>query len=246
MRVARFALGLFIGFGVARTSLAVSLYDGSLGTTPVAQAFLAYYSLPGAGVTSTASGKTSYDSGVSDAERGGFSTHTFLGTSVNPASPVLDRSAGYTVSVDLRLLTETHANNNRAGLSLIVLGHDLQGIELGFWVNEIWAQSGPAFTHAEGAAFNPTTAITSYDLNVSGSTYSLRANNVEILTGSLRDYSSFGFPYTTTNWIFLGDDTSSARGSFEFSRLAVVPEPAAVAALLLTPMGLFARPRRPQ
>jgi hypothetical protein len=157
---------------------------------------------------------------------------------VNPASPVLDRSAGYSVSFDLRLLSETHASNDRAGLSIIVLGHDLQGIELGFWTNEIWAQSGPTFTHAEGAAFNTTAKITTYDLNISGSTYTLLADSVPVLTNTLRDYSAFGFPYTTSNWIFLGDDTSSARGSFEVSRIAFVPEPAALLPLTVMLLAL--------
>jgi hypothetical protein len=237
MRVVRWVLALSIGLTLVRQVSAVTLYDGSLGTAPESQGYLAYYSLPGAGTKSTAGGKTTYDSGALDSERGGFSTHTFIGTQVNPASPVLNRNTGYTVSIDARLLTETHANANRAGLSLIVLGHDLQGIELGFWSNEIWAQSGPTFTHAEGVAFNPTAASTTYDLNISGSTYTLLANNSQILTGSLRDYSSFGFPYTTTNWIFLGDDTSSARGSFEVSRIAVVPEPCT---LLLPLLGALA------
>ena len=44
----------------------------------------------------------------------------------------------------LKLLSETHSTNDRAGLSLIVLSSDLRGIELGFWTNEIWAQSGAA------------------------------------------------------------------------------------------------------
>jgi hypothetical protein len=240
MRVVRWVLALSIGLALSQSASAVTLYDGSLGTAPESQGYLAYYTLPGLGTKTTAGGKTTYDSTAADSERGGFSTHTFLGAQVNPASPVLNRNSGYTVSFDAKLLSETHATNNRAGLSIIVLGHDLQGIELGFWTNEIWAQSGPTFTHAEGVAFNPTAANTIYDLNISGSTYTLLATSVQVLTGSLRDYSSFGFPYTTSNWIFLGDDTSSARGSFEVSRLAVVPEPATIIIALLP---LFARRR---
>lgn len=34
----------------------------------------------------------------------------------------------------------TTNNTTRAGYSVILLGHDAKGIELGFWTNEIWAQ----------------------------------------------------------------------------------------------------------
>jgi hypothetical protein len=239
MLYVRLALGLIIGILFSAHASAVTLYDGSLGTAPDVQGYLSYYSIPGSGVKTVGATKTTYDSTAADLEHGGFSTHTIAGTLVNPSSPVLNRLAGYTVSIDLKLLSETHASNDRAGLSLIVLSSDLQGIELGFWTNEIWAQSGAGFTHAEGIATNPTAATTTYDLNVAGSTYTLLANSSPILTGALRDYSSFGFPYTTSNWIFVGDDTGSARGSFEIFRLAVVPEPA-----MMLPFLLLATPFR--
>ncbi|WP_428938777.1 choice-of-anchor Y domain-containing protein [Fontivita pretiosa] len=208
-------------------TLGVTLYDGAAGTSPQSQGWLSYYSLPGTGVQTVAGGKTTYDSTASASERGGFSSHTILGTLVNTAFPTLDRSVGYTVSIDLKLLSETHASNDRAGFSIIAISSDLQGIELGFWTNEIWAQSGPSFTHAEGVAANTTAANTTYDLTIQGSNYSLLANGTPILSGLLRNYSSFGLPYNLPSYLFIGDDTGSAAGAFEFSRLAVaaVPEP---------------------
>jgi hypothetical protein len=210
------------------------LYDGTLGTAPDAQPWLTFYSLPTGGTKTVGAGKTTYDSGAA--------THSIIGVPKNAATPVLDRVAGYTVSIDLKVLTEAHANNNRSGVSLLVLSSDLLGIELGFWTNEIWAQSGSDFLHAEGAAYDTTASSKTYDLVVTGSNYSLLGNGAPILNGALRNYSGFGFPYTTTNWIFVGDDTTSARGSFEISRLAVVPEPAAFSIILL-PFLLAARVR---
>jgi hypothetical protein len=223
-----FVLPVITSMLAADWALGVVLYDGGAGTSPQSQGWLSYYSLPGTGVLTVAGGRTTYDSTASAAERGGFSSHTIVGTLVNTAFPVRDRSVGYTVSIDLKLLSETHASNDRAGFSIIVLSSDLQGIELGFWTNEIWAQSGPSFTHAESFAANTTAANTTYDLTIQGSSYSLLANGTPILSGPLRNYSSFGLPYNLPSYLFIGDNTSSAAGAFEFSRLAVevIPEPA--------------------
>lgn len=236
MQKIRVACAVVVLACLARSASAVTLYDGAAGTAPETQGWLSYYSLPGTGTKATASGKTTYDASANLSERGGFSSHSIIGVPVNASFPVLDRTAGFTVSIDMKLLSESHASTDRAGLSLIVLSSDHQGIELGFWPTEIWAQSGPTFTHAEGQAYDPTAASKTYDLTIQGSTYTLNGNGLQILTGSLRDYSSFGLPYNLTNYIFLGDNTTSAGGAFEFSRLAIVPEPGvafAVGALAL-------------
>ena len=230
---------------LAASTNAAVLYDASPNATPESQGWLTYYSLgAGTGTRNIAGGTMTYDSGATNAERGGVSSHTLFGSPANAAFPVLDRTAGFTVSVDLRLLSEEHATANRSGVSLLVLSSDHMGIELAFWGDEIWAQSGPDFVHAEGVARTTTAAgalsngHTRYDLTLSGSTYTLSADGTPILSNALRDYSSFGFPYTLTNYLFLGDNTGSARGSFELSRLAVaIPEPgAAVALMVLAPL----------
>ena len=123
---------------------------------------------------------------------------------------------------------------DRAGVSVIALSSDLMGVELGFWGDRIWAQSGPSFTKAEEGLFNTTSALTSYTLQFTGTTYSLTANGVPLLTGPLRNYSSFGAPYNIPNFIFFGDDTTSARGSFRTSRITLggaAPEPASLGLL---------------
>lgn len=145
----------------------------------------------------------------------------------------LDRSLGYQVNFTVKLDSESHANSNRAGFSLIVLSNDIQGIELGFWQDEVWAQhddtTGTLFTHGEGAALATAVGLIAYELTVISDTYTLAANNVPVLTGPLRDYSSFtGIidPYEIPNLLFLGDDTTSAQARIQLSYVAVtVNEP---------------------
>lgn len=223
------------------------LYDGAAGTAPTAQSWLFYYT-SGGGLASTAAGQTTFDSTASDSIQGGFSTHVpIFNTPVNPSLPTLDVNAGFSVRLDLRVISEHHANANRAGTSLIVIGADLRGIELGFWEDEVWAQSGPDFLHAEGAATNTTTGVASYLLTVSnfaGGSYALTKDGTPLLSGTLRDYSSFGAPYSLPNFVFLGDDTTSARGAMSFSHLSVtVPEPSTLGLLTLAATMLLHRRR---
>jgi hypothetical protein len=158
----------------------------------------------------------------------------------------MDRATGYTLSFDLRINSETHTENDRSGFAVIALSSDLQGIELGFWNNEVWAQN-LGFTHGEGtSAFNPSAGVISYDLTIQGSSYTLKANDTQVLTGSLRNYSGSGFPYTTPNFVFFGDNTFSAAansdlGAVEFT---VVPEPGEWTSLAAVGMLGFAVLRR--
>ena len=118
------------------------------------------------------------------------------GSNIHPLVGTLDRAAGFTVGISLLVEREAHASPDRAGFSLIVLGSDSKGVELGFWGNEVWAQtSAPLFTHGEGAAFDTTKSLTDYALTILGGNYSLKAGGQTILTGQVRDYSAFGLPY---------------------------------------------------
>ncbi|MBC8105670.1 MAG: hypothetical protein H7Z14_03700 [Anaerolineae bacterium] len=146
---------------------ALDLYNGALGTTPDQQGWLKF-NTDGASTPTTAGNKTTFDTSAAQSERGGFSNYNLI-FPVNVAFPPLDRATGYTVSLDMKVLAESHSSNNRSGVGLIVLSSDLFGIELEFWSNEIWVQSGADFLHAEGAAVNTTSANTTYDLVVHGS-----------------------------------------------------------------------------
>ncbi len=145
----------------------------------------------------------------------------------------LDRNLGYQITFTVKINSESHDNDNRAGFSIIALSNDVKGIELGFWQNEVWAQhddaTGSLFTHGEGTAYDTTSGLIAYELAIISDTYTLSANDTPILTGPLRDYSNFmGIidPYEIPNLLFLGDDTTSAQALIQLSYVAVtVTEP---------------------
>jgi len=219
------------------------LYDGGLGTLPSAQGWL-YLANPPSGATQTlGAGAVTLDTtGQASYQAGYFSTS-------HPGVPTLDRHAGYRVGFDVQVTEEAHGSNDRAGFSVIALSEDKLGIELAFWENEIWAQSGPAFTHAEETGYD-TTAVRRYELHVAGDRYSLSAGGSEILAGPLRDYSSHPYPvYSLTSFLFFGDDTTSAQASIALARIDVtaptlIPEPAGLAFVALAGCALGRRTRR--
>ena len=101
---------------------------------------------------------------------------------------------------------------------------------MAFWENEIWVQdddavdSGNLFTHAEGVPYSTTTNLQTYSLAIFSSTYTLTVGSSTILTGRLRDYTNFSGPidpYETPNFLFFGDDTTSAMGRTKLSFISV-------------------------
>jgi len=222
---------------VAAPAVALDLYDGALNTTPNAQGWLAYGSADFQNYASTSGGQTQLDTSSASGLQAGFSNHTIFGTIVNGAFPTLDRTTGFVLSFRVKLTSETHDTPNRAGFSVIAVGSDKKGIELGFWADQVFAQDdAPSiFTKDESALFNTTADYVDYDLLVGASTYDLKANGAPLLSGNVRDYAAFvppfpaPDPYETPNYIFLGDDTTSARGNASIARVSVaVPEPGCV------------------
>jgi hypothetical protein len=235
----------------AAPAVALDLYDGTLNTTPNAQGWLAYGSADFQNYASTSGGQTQLDTSGASGLQAGFSNHTIFGTIVNGAFPTLDRTTGFVVSFRVKLTSETHDTLHRAGFSVIAIGSDKKGIELGFWSDQVFAQDdAPSiFTKDESALFNTTADYVDYDLLVGASTYELKANGAPLLSGSVRDYAAFvppfpaPDPYETPNYIFLGDDTTSARGNASIARVSVaVPEPAAFGSMAV--VGLLAARRR--
>lgn len=204
-----------------------TLYNPALNTLPASQGWLSYITnFQGTATQTLVTGGTQLIT-TGSAQAGYFNKNPLTGSLVNAGFPTLDRSNGYAIRFDVSVTSESHSNNDRAGFSIIALSSDLQGIELGFWTNEIWAQNQP-FTHGEGTAFN-TVPSTSYLLTILGNSYSLNANGTDILTGSLRNYSGFGIPYSHNNFLFLGDDTTSANADITLGQvqlLSSIPEPA--------------------
>jgi hypothetical protein len=195
------------------------LYDGALGGTPDTQGLALFP--PTAEQSASGGATTLTTTGSLDVQAG------YIGGST---MPILDRTSGYTLSFTTQVLSETHVSDDRAGFSIIVLGSDLEGIELGFWRDSIWAQEddatdpGALFTRAETSAFDTTAGLIEYELVVRDDRYTLLNGATTILSGTLRNYSSFGFPYTEQNFLFLGDDTTSAAAIIRLSYVAITIE----------------------
>lgn len=240
------------------SSHATVLYDGSLATLPADQEW--HYLLLGTSATESLGGGAAIldTTAVQDDLAGYFSgLPPFLAD--HPGVGVLDSSAGFVVRFNLQLVFEEHSGStDRAGFSVIVLDSSAKGVELGFWADEIWAQDDdPLFTHSTGtetATFD-TTAMTQYDLSIQGGTYWLSAGGPALVTGALKDYSDFDHttvpglpadPYEMSNFLFFGDNTTSASATVGIAMIELIPipEPASVTILLVGCAAALARRRR--
>lgn len=202
------------------------LYEAALGNLPSGQGFL-YLTDPlfGARAKQTLiDGAAQLDTSAATTDKAGWFSH-LPPFGKHPGQPQLDSEAGFFLSFTVRILAENHANEHRAGFSVIATAANLDAIELGFWTDEIWAQSGPDFRHAEGTTIDTSTGRIRYDLELRSGRYRLSANGQPVLDGNLRRYDSFGLPYTVPEFLFLGDDTTSAQARAELTRVAVGPLP---------------------
>jgi len=215
------------------------LYDASSGTIPDAQV-MSFFDFPPGDIIQT------YENSSTTLDTTKSGNDTYAGWTSNAAStpgfPNLSRVAGFQLDFTLQVESESHASHHRAGFSIIVLSEDARGIELAFWENEIWTQNddatGGLFTHGESASFPTTSGVIHYQLIITGDTYTLTANGTPILNGPLRDYSKFeGFPdpYQSPNFLFLGDDTTSAQARIRLSHLSVTGTERAAPTMDATP-----------
>ncbi len=128
----------------------------------------------------------------------------------------------------MKVLTEAHGERtSRSGCSVIVLGGDGKGVELAFWTNEVWAQTD-AFDHSTGTeahAFDTTKASAAYTLRVAEGKYDLSVDGTTLLRGNLHNYALRGpaIPYKLTNYLFIGDDTTSAAAQFNIAHVDITP-----------------------
>jgi hypothetical protein len=207
----------------------VVLYDGSLNTTPDQQGWK-YITKDSSAVQSAGEGFTNLDTtaNMDMGEQAGYFSKIPLPPYSHPLVPQLDRMAGFTISFSVEIEAEHHGtDDDRAGFSIIVITHDLKGLELGFWTDEIWAQAdSPLFTHAEGSTFDTTAGIVPYDLSINGNNYALSAGAATILRGPLRDYAAVApmkpqyAVYRTPDFLFFGDDTTSASASIKLASIS--------------------------
>jgi hypothetical protein len=158
----------------------------------------------------------------------------------------LDRTAGYTISFNAAIPTET-SNPNRAGFSVTAISSDgLNGLELGFKNGRIFAQS-ENFEESENVNFN-TAANNNYVLKVQDTNYELFANNspTAILTGPLRQMQfdpeqsqpplTFN-PYRLPSFLFFGDNTDQGSATFRLGTIAVNDLPVASPDSAITTVG---------
>lgn len=193
------------------------LYDPALGTLPNAQGW-SYVSLPFSTPISLVGQEARLDTTSILGVSAGFSR-------ISPS--VIDRTAGVTLRLTLRVLEENHGTRvDRSGCSVTVLGSDKKGIELGFWKDRVWAQSdSPLFTHAEEALW-PNVDSHVFELTLQENTYTLGVGGKTVLTGPIRDYTPFvGLldPYETPNFVFIGDNTTSAGASIGLGSVELLP-----------------------
>jgi hypothetical protein len=227
-------------------AVTINLYDGSSGVTPnnVANPYLAF---AGPGNTQSASGGvTTLNTSANQQILAGYSNYNPNLTSfVNPLFPILNRNTGYTLSFTMKLNSQTNNNPNRAGFNALILGSDKKGIELGFKQSDIFAynnsanlQSGERSTTLSGLI----STLNTYNLNILGNNYTLKNNGNTLLTGLLRDYTGVVNPntpatsvYGTSNFLFLGDDRTTAGASVDIKNISLttantpVPEPSSMA-----------------
>ena len=211
----------------------ILLYDASRSSLPDTQGWLAFgtggsgsQSLSGTGTLLTSNATILDGAGYSNFDR-------FSGNLVNSTFPALDRSVGFSLDVQLRLVSESHLSGNRAGFSLTLLdqGSTPRGIEIGFWSNSIFSQAGgatPFQSIAQVVNGVDTSPTTNYSLRIFDQSYTLLANNRPLLSGPLQDYSQailsslFPFnPYSKANFLFLGDNSSSASAQVELGSIAL-------------------------
>ena len=203
----------------------VVLYDAMSGALPNTS-LMTFTDFP----TGTAS--LAYVEGAAVLDTTLSSKETFAGwvsnLSTTPGFPVLDRTTGVEVNFTMQVESETHGNSDRAGFSVIILDQAAKGVEIAFWENQIWVQSdentGGLFRHGEGIAYATTTGLTDYQVTLVDDTYTLTANAEQLLTGPLRDYSSFtGFPdpYEVPNFLFFGDDSTSSQARVKLSYVSI-------------------------
>jgi hypothetical protein len=211
-------IGFYALLVLAPGAQSQTLYDATVGTVPGGQGWV-FAKIGGATETLT-NGAVALDT---TAATGGYAGYSRL------AATSLDHVHGFTLLFSARLDAETHVKTDRAGFSVIVLAEDKRGIELGFWTNLVFAQGdSPLFVHAEEAPYDTASAFADYALSILATYYILRANGSPLLSGPVRDYTSFQGvinPYSTPNFIFLGDDTSSASAACRLRKIVLVTAP---------------------
>lgn len=226
----------------------ITLYDGaSFSGTPdnLPNPYLSFTNI-GSGTQTASNGQTTLDTSGSQSTYAGYSNYNTSQTPVNPVFPTLDSNTGYTLSFAIKIDSQTNSSPARSGFSIITLDNDKRGIEIGFRSPNTLTNTPDIFSQTlNGANFvvgeqnnnlnGIFTSLNTYDLNVLGNSYTLSTNGNTLLSGSLRNYTAginSNPPLTTVyglpNFIFLGDDTSSAGANVRIQKIILTTTPKAV------------------
>lgn len=258
-------------------AVALDLYVGADAGLPAVQGSLAAAFVGGGSEVRDSGGFTRVDTSAANNAYSGYSNRQANinlfspsvltpGAFVNSAFPELDRAAGFSLDFTFRLVSQVNDGPNgpnRAGFSVTLLGSDHIGIELGFRTGQIFAQgASPLFNTAETtsspgqnlAAINIDDllgGLSPYTLTIAGNAYRLHTANNLLLSGTTRDYSAAvglgSDAYDAGSFVFLGDNTTSARAVFDLAAVSVsiIPEPSAFGSILgLAALGWAAVRRR--
>jgi len=242
--ISQLIMALSMASGLLVHASEIMLYDSSAGTLPGNQSWLFYAQDTSSGGTASASlvtGGTNFS--TNNPGRGGWSnTIPILNVYKNANFPTLSSTAGFALDWSMQVFSESHNTNDRAGTSLILIGADNQGIELGFWTDQVWAQlASPLFTHGETAALDTSSFSVNYRLQIQGSNYLLYADGNQILNGQTRSYAAFGSaPYTLSNYFFIGDNTTSAGATTQFGSIHLITPVPEASSLSLSLIGIMA------
>lgn len=165
---------------------------------------------------------------------------------------------GYTFSFRLRIAQETNINENRGSFFVKLYSDDEWGTMIYFQPDEIFTSQADfgSYPRAEATTYT-TTSFVDYDVVINGNTYSLYANDSQILTGSLKNYVadlvskgySTGYPR-----VQVGDSTSGASGIVDIAYMELsgdgvtppvnpVPEPTTIVLVSLALVGIIRKNR---
>jgi hypothetical protein len=245
------------------TAATIVLYDGAtFGGTPnnAPSSYLSFNSFDPLGVaapgTQTAGGgKTTLNTSSPESLYGGYSNYNLSNTLKNAAFPVLDSNAGYTLSFTIKINSQTNTGTNgqnRAGFSITALDNNQKGIEIGFRNTDVFAQNSnfnAIDSTEQKTSFGSVLAnFSTYDLKVLGNNYTLSNGGNDLFSGLLRSYTISSNPLTAVygnpNFLFFGDNTTSAGASVDIQNITLttnstaVPEPSdAIGTLLALGLG---------
>ena len=218
---------------VAPASL-VTLYDSTQGSLPQEQDWLDYAATDGIDALLTGGG-TSVDTTGETAAKAGFSTHSFTtnGSSAswtlkNGDLPALDAGDTIGLAFDLQLLEESRDVDidSRAGFTLVLLDQFLNGIEINFWSDVIWAQGSGHDGPAERVDFDTGTDLARYEVGIFADDYGVWANGTRVLWGPLRRFDADALLpglHGTPSMIYLGDASTDAESKYLLGDVTLSP-----------------------